>query len=112
MLENSNALYGWNRLIVTDRITAKLIEIFKSAGLRAASQKYKYEAAGNTYRGENVYSILHAPRGDATEAIVLVAAWTNMQGKLNERGVTLALTLTRYFKRGSARGRQDGGKAG
>lgn len=84
-----------------DEITAKLIEIFKSAGLRAASQKYKYEAAGNTFRGENVYSILHAPRGDATEAIVLVAAWTNMDGDLNERGVTLALTMARYFKRWS-----------
>lgn len=68
--------------------------------MRAASQKYEYYAAGNTYQGENVYSILHAPRGDATEAIVLVAAWTNMDGELNQSGVALALTLARYFKRG------------
>lgn len=79
----------------------KLGDIFKSAGLRAASQKYEYQAGGNTYRGENVYSILHAPRGDATEAIVLVAAWTNMDGELNQSGVALALTLARYFNRES-----------
>lgn len=82
-------------------ITVKLGEIFKSAGLRTASQKYEYQAAGNTYRGENVYSILRAPRGDATETIVLVAAWVNMDGELNQSGVALALTLARYFKRES-----------
>lgn len=81
-------------------MTAKLSEILKSSGLKTASQKYEYEAAGKTYRGENVYAILHAPRGDATEAIVLVAAWTNMDGELNQSGVALALTLARYFKCG------------
>lgn len=81
-------------------MTARLSEILKSSGLKVASQKYKYEAAGNTFGGENVYAILHAPRGDATEAIVLVAAWTNMDGELNQSGVALALTLARYFKGG------------
>lgn len=47
-----------------------------------------------------MYAILHAPRGDATEAIVLVAAWKNMDGKLNQSGVALALALARYFKCG------------
>lgn len=74
-------------------------------GLRAARQKYEYYAAGNAYRGENVYAILQAPRGDATEAIVLVAAWTNMNGDLNQSGVALALTLARYFKRTGSSGR-------
>lgn len=68
-------------------------------GLKAATQKYEYHAAGSTHSGENAYAILHAPRGDATEAIVLVAAWTNMDGELNQSGVALALTLARYFKR-------------
>ena len=72
----------------------------KSSGLKTASQKYEYEAAGEKYAGENVYAIIHAPRGDATEAIVLVAAWTNMDGELNKSGVALALTLARYFKCG------------
>lgn len=50
------------------------------------------------HKGQNVYSIIHAPRGDATEAIVLVAAWRTIDGELNLNGVTLALTLARYFK--------------
>lgn len=45
-----------------------------------------------------MYSILHAPRGDATEAVVLVAAWRNMDEELNQSGVALVLTLARYFK--------------
>lgn len=81
-------------------MTAQLSEILKSSGLKTASQKYEYQAAGETYAGENVYAIIHAPRGDATEAIVLVAAWTNMDGELNQSGVALALTLARYFKCG------------
>jgi len=79
----------------------KLAEILKSAGLRSARQKYEYQAAGKTYSGENVYAVIHAPRGDATEAIVLVAAWINMDGKLNQSGVALVLALARYFKRWS-----------
>jgi glycosylphosphatidylinositol transamidase len=82
-------------------ISNKLIEIFRSAGLRSARQKYQYEAAGRELAGENVYGILHAPRGDATEAIVLVAAWKNMDRELNQSGVALILALARYFKRWS-----------
>lgn len=74
-------------------------------GLKAATQKYEYQAAGHTVAGENAYAILHAPRGDATEAIVLVAAWTNMDGDINQSGVALAMTLARYFKREDPRKR-------
>lgn len=73
-------------------------EILQASGLKVATQKYRYTVAGNEYTGENVYGILHAPRGDATEAIVLVAAWNNMDNQRNTHGVVLALTLTRYFK--------------
>ena len=48
-----------------------------------------------------MYAILHAPRGDATEAIVLVGAWRNIDGELNRSGVALVLTLARYFNRWS-----------
>ncbi|MCJ1247681.1 Glycosyl phosphatidyl inositol protein transamidase complex subunit [Trapelia coarctata] len=84
-----------------EEISQELGKIFRSAGLKVATQKYEFHAAGNTYQGENVYSILHAPRGDATEAIVLVAAWWNMDGELNQGGVALVLTLARYFKKWS-----------
>ncbi|KAL8942002.1 MAG: hypothetical protein Q9211_001576 [Gyalolechia sp. 1 TL-2023] len=84
-----------------EEIAAKLSEIFASIGLKSATQRYEYHAAGSSYSGENAYAILHAPRGDATEAIVLVAAWMNMDDELNQGGVALALTLARYFKRWS-----------
>ena len=76
-------------------------DIFKGQGLKTAAQKYEYKAAGNVYKGENVYAVLEAPRGDATEAIVLCAAWLNMDGVQNESGVALVLALARYFKRWS-----------
>ena len=80
------------------RVNDKLEELFKASGLKVARQKYEYKSAGETYKGENIYAILHAPRGDATEAIVLVGAWRNVDGVLNKSGVALVLTLARYFK--------------
>ncbi|CAG8954185.1 hypothetical protein HYFRA_00005805 [Hymenoscyphus fraxineus] len=87
----------WGNVEVND----KLEEFFKASGLKVARQKYEYTSAGETYSGENIYAILHAPRGDAEEAIVLVGAWTNVEGELNKSGVALVLTLARYFKRWS-----------
>ncbi|KAI9888703.1 MAG: Glycosyl phosphatidyl inositol protein transamidase complex subunit [Vezdaea aestivalis] len=75
--------------------------ILRSVGLKVARQKYLYTSSGKSHGGENVYGILHAPRGDATEAIVLVAAWRNMDEQLNQNGLALVLTLARYFKRWS-----------
>ncbi|PMD67341.1 Glycosylphosphatidylinositol:protein transamidase, GAA1 component [Hyaloscypha bicolor E] len=92
-----DALEGSGNIEVND----KLEEFFKASGLKVARQSYEYKSAGETYAGENIYAILHAPRGDATEAIVLVGAWWNMEGKLNRSGVALILTLARYFKRWS-----------
>lgn len=80
------------------RINDKLEGFFQAAGLKTARQRFEYTSAGNRHHGENLYAILHAPRGDATEAIVLVGAWRNMEGKLNRSGVALVLTLARYFK--------------
>lgn len=80
------------------RILEKLQSIFRASGLKVATQNYEYNSAGIVHKGQNVYSIIHAPRGDATEAIVLVAAWKTVDGELNLNGVALALTLARYFK--------------
>lgn len=82
-----------------NRVNDKLEGFFKAAGLKIARQKFEYKSAGETYAGENIYAILHAPRGDATEAIVLVGAWRNMKGELNGSGIALVITLARYFKR-------------
>jgi len=88
-----------NKTYSLNRVNDKLQEIFKASGLKVARQKYEYKSAGGAHSGENIYAILHAPRGDATEAIVLVGAWVNMDGSINRSGVALVLTLARYFKR-------------
>jgi len=80
------------------RVNDKLEEFFRASGLKVAKQNFRYKSAGATYSGQNLYAILHAPRGDATEAIVIVAAWRNVEGVLNMSGVALILTLARYFK--------------
>lgn len=88
-------LYG---LLKRNRISEKLQSIFRASGLKVATQGYEYYSAGATHSGENVYSVIQAPRGDATEAIVLVAAMRTVDDELNVNGVALALTLARYFK--------------
>ncbi|KAK2612159.1 Glycosyl phosphatidyl inositol protein transamidase complex subunit [Conoideocrella luteorostrata] len=82
-------------------INHHLESILGAVGIKVGRQNYTYSSAGENYGGENLYGILQAPRGDATEAIVLVAAWNNIEGQFNRNGVALALTLARYFKRWS-----------
>ncbi|GIK05867.1 glycosyl phosphatidyl inositol protein transamidase complex subunit [Aspergillus viridinutans] len=86
---------------LTPVISDQIQSVLRAAGLKVATQKYEYTSSGITHEGQNVYAIIHAPRGDATEAIVLVAAWKTADGELNLNGVSLALTLARYFKRWS-----------
>lgn len=79
----------------------KLEAIFKEQNLKVATQKYNYTVSNRTITNENVYAILQGPRADATEAIVLIGAWKNLDGEINNSGVALVLTLARYFKRWS-----------
>ncbi|KAJ5088743.1 hypothetical protein N7456_012359 [Penicillium angulare] len=92
---------GQDQVELTPVISNKIRSVFEASGLKVATQKYEYKSAGITHEGENTYGIIHAPRGDATEAIVLIATWKTANDELNLNGVTLALTLARYFKRWS-----------
>lgn len=74
-------------------------DILRGQGLKVGSQTYGYKVACKNISGENVYAVLQGPRADATEAVVLLAAWRNMDGVLNQSGVSLVLALARYFKR-------------
>lgn len=84
-----------------NRRSAKIQELFRNAGLKTAKQRYSYTSSGRTYEGENVYAVLHAPRGDGTEAIVLLAPLKNIENVSNVNGVPLLISLARYFKRWS-----------
>jgi GPI-anchor transamidase subunit GAA1 len=99
-LENGTKIYHPLKASDDDRRT-KFQELFRNAGLKTASQAYEYESSGTVYRGHNVYGVLHAPRGDGTEAIVLMAPIRNIENELNLQGVTLLISLARYFKRWS-----------
>ena len=80
-------------------VAQRLETLLASNDLKVARQKYQYDINGKNITGENVYAMIEGPRADATEAIVLVASCTNMDGLLNQSGVALVLTLARYFKR-------------
>ena len=80
---------------------AGLERILREHGLKTAQQTYNWNVAGEQISGTNVYGLLAGPRADATEAMVLIAAWRNFEGEINYSGVALALTLSRYFKRWS-----------
>ena len=81
-------------------VNDKLEGILRGSGLKTGRQAFRYVSRswGDEYTGDNLYAILQAPRGDATEAVVLVAPWRNIEGKINTNGVALSLTLARYFK--------------
>ena len=94
--------YTKNELQLSEKVeerSDKIEELFQNAGLKTSRQKFAYQSSGSKFWGENVYSILNAPRGDGTEAIVLVAALKNIEGNDNVNGVALLITLARYFKR-------------
>lgn len=84
-----------------DKRNAKIQDLFRSAGLKSARQRYSFTSSGQVYEGENVHAVLHAPRGDGTEAIVVLAALKNIDNASNLNGVTLLISLARYFKRWS-----------
>lgn len=80
---------------------SKVAEMLRDVGLKVAEQDYRYTVAGEDIRGTNVYGVLHGPRADATEAMVLIAAWKNFEEEVNYSGVALAITLARYLRRWS-----------
>jgi glycosylphosphatidylinositol transamidase len=92
-----DALAGASNAEFNDRLEP----LIRGLGVKTARQNFTYHAAGRAFAGENLYAILQAPRGDATEAIVLVAARENVGGEANRSGIPLTLTLLRYFKRWS-----------
>lgn len=53
----------------------------------------------NNVTGDTLYGVLHAPRGDGTEAMVLCMPWHNGDGDFNIGGTALGVTLARYFSR-------------
>ncbi|CAI4035021.1 hypothetical protein SMKI_12G1590 [Saccharomyces mikatae IFO 1815] len=53
----------------------------------------------NEQYGETLYGVMHAPRGDGTEAMVLAVPWFNSDDKFNVGGAALGVSLARFFSR-------------
>lgn len=70
----------------------KVEEWLKDFGLVTA-----YHDNGKT--NATLYGVMHAPRGDDTEAMVLAVPWKTSDGEYNEGGMGIMLALTRYFSR-------------
>ncbi|EMG47721.1 Subunit of the GPI (Glycosylphosphatidylinositol):protein transamidase complex, putative [Candida maltosa Xu316] len=51
----------------------------------------------NGFSNDTLYAIMHAPRGENTEAMALVVPWVNSDGEFNEGAMSLAVALARYF---------------
>lgn len=78
-----------------------ILDWFEAIGLKASKHEWSVKHGDEVKNGTNVYGILHAPRGDSTEAMVLAAPWFNKDGEYNDGGISLVVSLARYFKKWS-----------
>ena len=80
---------------------AQFEKVLQGFRLKTGRQCYNLlaEDAGIAVNGTNIYGILRAPRGDATEAIVLSTCWRTSDGRIDLGGVSLLMSLAGYFKR-------------
>lgn len=74
---------------------------FEDIGLKTSIQDWEMQHGSEKRNGSNIYGILHAPRGENTEAMVLVAPWLNQDGEYNDGGVALVVALARYLSKWS-----------
>ena len=76
-------------------------QFLQSLQIKTGRQYYELseDVFGIGVNGTNVYGVLRAPRGDATEAIVLSTSWKTLDGHTDVGGVSLLMSLARYFER-------------
>lgn len=53
----------------------------------------------NSVNSTSLYGVMHAPRGDDTEAVVLTVPWYTSDGYYNVGALALGMALMRYFSR-------------
>lgn len=70
-------------------------------GLKTSLHEWSVDHYSESFNGTNVYGVMHAPRGDNAEAMVLVAPWINQDGQHNIGGISVLIALAKYLKRWS-----------
>ncbi|POW14716.1 hypothetical protein PSTT_02701 [Puccinia striiformis] len=97
----------WRGFDSVQRAT-QIKRLLQSFGLRSQTQSYAFSSIGTDSQiisnGTNVHAILHAPRTDGSEALVLMASWqtrkpgSDIRGaNINVRGVASVLALAEYL---------------
>lgn len=96
------------RHLPSDQRASRIKDVFKSLGLRSQTQAYSFSSPlSNSHsisNGTNVHAVLHTPRTDGSEALVLMASWLTRRpgsdvrgGDVNVRGVSSVLALAEYL---------------
>ncbi|GJJ12663.1 hypothetical protein Clacol_006907 [Clathrus columnatus] len=111
-----NTYWSWDEVHIADRYLDQLEELinknashleraeflrreFIAEGLPSETQSYTFESPLGPSTGVNAYAIYSAPRTAGTEAMVVAASWTSINGNPNLRGIATLLSLSRYLKR-------------
>ncbi|KAF8587402.1 Gaa1-domain-containing protein [Ramaria rubella] len=76
-----------------------LKSVFLDLGIPAATQTYSFKTGTKPLDGANAYAVLSAPRTAGTEAIVIAASWSSLNGGPNLRGIATVLSLAEFLKR-------------
>ncbi|EFP80866.2 Glycosyl phosphatidyl inositol protein transamidase complex subunit [Puccinia graminis f. sp. tritici] len=96
------------RDLPSEQRASHIAALFQGFGLRSQTQSYTFSSLGSQVHsisnGTNVHAILHAPRVDGSEALVLMASWLTRRpgsdihgGDINLRGVASVLALAEYL---------------
>ncbi|KAK9468277.1 Gaa1-like protein [Lipomyces arxii] len=70
-------------------------------GYKSSTHEWSASHYDDVKSGINTYGVLHAPRGDTTESMIICAPWINGDGVMNEGGVAISIALARYMARWS-----------
>lgn len=91
----------------SNRRADQIKSLFHQIGLATQTQAFSFLSPLSGQRianGTNVYGILHAPRTDGSESLVLMASWLSRRpgsdakgGDVNVRGVASVLALAKYL---------------
>lgn len=93
-----NILRGYRRQInemdpiAVDSNLKEIGDWLVDIGLKVEYQKTEFNTT-------NLYAIWHSPRSDGTEAMVLAAPYFQSDNEFNVGGLSLLVSLTKYFKR-------------
>ncbi|KAI8919703.1 Gaa1-like protein [Entophlyctis helioformis] len=89
----------WRTNITDSEQATLLADEFEKHGLDVSKQRFTFLGEEAVVESYNVHGIMRAPRGDGTEALVLVAPLTLHDGQHNANGIRFLFGLARFLKK-------------